>query len=107
MSLDVYLLKMRPATIYEANITHNLGKMAVAAGIYGHLWRPDENGITKAGQLIEPLRAGLALLESDPDRFEKFNSPNGWGMYAHFVPFVEKYLRACEDEPDADVRVSR
>ena len=88
-------------------ITHNLGDMARAADIYQHLWRPEEIDITKAIQLVEPLRAGLALLKSDPERFEKFNSPNGWGMYEHFVPFVEKYLAACEENPDADVRASR
>ncbi len=107
MSLDVYLIATRPTTIYDANITHNLGDMARAADIYQQLWRPEEIDITKAIQLVEPLRAGLALLKSDPERFEKFNSPNGWGMYEHFVPFVEKYLAACEENPDADVRASR
>lgn len=32
---------------YHANITHNLGKMAEAAGIYHALWRPDEIGIKR------------------------------------------------------------
>jgi hypothetical protein len=107
VSLDVYLSKPGIVTVYDANITHNLGKMAAEAGIYQHLWRPEEIGITKAEQLIEPLRAGLNLLKSDPGRFEKFNSPNGWGLYKHFVPFVENYLKACEENPDADVAVSR
>jgi len=123
MSLDVYLTlqdKPRPCPhcggtgtvsgvqeVYSANITHNLNRMAEETGIYEHLWRPEEIGITKAAQLIEPLRAGLKLLESDPVRFEKFNSPNGWGLYEHFVPFVRNYLRACEENPDSIVRVSR
>lgn len=107
MSLDVYLTKVMPTDVYWANITHNLNKMADAAGIYKHLWRPDEIGITKAAQLIEPLREGLALLKSDPEKFEQYNSSNGWGLYEHFVPFVEKYLAACEEHPDADVKVSR
>lgn len=92
---------------YSANITHNLNKMAQEAGIYKELWRPDEIGITKANQLIEPLTRGLALLKSDPKRFEAFNAPNGWGLYEHFVPFVEGYLNACRENPDADVYVSR
>ncbi|OWK35178.1 hypothetical protein [Fimbriiglobus ruber] len=107
MSLNIYLEKVQPTTIYEANITHNLGRMAREAGIYEALWRPEEIGITKAEQLIEPLTKGLALLKSDPARFEAFNSPNGWGMYNHFVPFVEKYLEACRECPDATVRASR
>ena len=107
MSLDVYLEEVRPSEVYWANITHNLGKMAGEAGIYEALWRPEEIGITKAGQLIEPLQAGLAKLKADPAHYEQFNAPNGWGLYKHFVPFVEKYLAACEENPDATVRVSR
>ena len=93
--------------VYSGNITHNLNSMAEEAGIYKHLWRPDEIGVTKAHQLVEPLRVGLALLKSYPERFEKHNSPNGWGLYKHFVPFVEEYLAACEQHPDADVSVWR
>ena len=107
MSLDVYLKEIKPSIRYRANITHNLGKMAKEAGIYMHLWRPDEIGITKAEQLIEPLREGLCLLENDPDFFRQFDSPNGWGMYDHFVPFVRKYLEACIECPEANVEVSR
>lgn len=109
MSLDVMLLRVvtRREEVYEANITHNLGKMAEAAGIYMHLWRPDELGITKAAELIGPLEKGLALLKADPETFSQYNAPNGWGMYEHFVPFVESYLEACRDYPDASVSVSR
>lgn len=63
--------------------------------------------VVHARDLIEPLRAGLILLKSDPVRFEQFNTPNGWGVYEDFVPFVEKYLVACEENPAARVRVSR
>lgn len=93
--------------LYEANITHNLNEMAEQAGIYCHLWRPDEIGITKARELIEPLRAGLAKLRADPVYYRKFDSPNGWGTYENFVPWVAAYLSACEEYPDADVSVSR
>lgn len=92
---------------YDANITHNLIKMADEAGIYEHLWTPEEIGVTHARQLIEPLRKGLSLLQSDPARFEKLNASNGWGRYEHFVPWVSKYLAACEEYPDAKVSVSR
>lgn len=153
MSLDVYLYETEEHTcagcgrvdrvrrgdcVYDANITHNLGKMADEAGIYLALWRPgemmapdvaarideasaagnyhDAGGVRElekllpvvhARDLIEPLRAGLALLRSDAARFCKFNAANGWGLYEHFVPFVANYLAACEANPDAEVRVSR
>ena len=93
--------------VYWRNITHNLGKMAIEAGIYQVMWRPEEQGWTKASQLIDPLRAGLDLLRSDPDRFKRFNPDNGWGSYDGLVEFVDSYLNACVEYPDADVLVSR
>lgn len=107
MSLDVYLSEVRETTIYERNITHNLNKMADEAGIYKHLWRPEDIEITKAAQLIEPLREGLALLLSDPERFKKFDPENKWGDYDGLVDFVREYLAACEENPSASVCVSR
>ena len=107
MSLDVYLTVPGTVTVYSANITHNLNRMALEAGIYKELWRPEELGITTARQLIEPLEKGLALLKADPARFEAYNAPNGWGLYEHFVPFVEKFLAACREHPDATVGASR
>lgn len=105
MSLDVYLMGRAP--VFEANITHNLTRMADEAGIYKHVWRPEELGITKAGQLIEPLSAGIALMKSDPERFQKHDSPNGWGLYKNFLPWLEKYLAACEEFPEAEIEVIR
>jgi|SRR6476620_2308570 len=93
--------------VFSANITHNLGKMAQEAGIYQHLWRPDELGITKARELIEPLRNNIDLMEREPERFKAFDSPNGWGLYIHFMPWLHRYLAACEEYPDATVSVSR
>lgn len=107
MSLDVYLMAERPTEIYSRNITHNLTTMAAEAGIYEALWRPEEIGITKAGDLVERLRAGLDLLMNEPDRFKAMNPPNGWGNYEGLVEFVTEYLHACQENRDAEVCVSR
>jgi hypothetical protein len=93
--------------VYTANVTHNLGKMAREAGIYTQLWRPDEIGVTKARQLIEPLENGLKLLKAEPERFKALNPENGWGTYDGFVSFVEAYLNACRQWPESDVSVWR
>lgn len=107
MSLDVYLTAVRETTVFDANITHNLGGMASEAGIYRHLWRPEEIGVTHARELIEPLRAGIALMEREPERFKAFDDHGGWGTYEQFLPWIRKYLAACEESPDATVRASR
>ena len=113
MSLDISLYTNkcpncgRADEEYSANITHNLNKMADETEIYGILWRPEENGIEKAEQLIEPLRKAIADMKADPPRFEKHNSPNGWGLYKHFLPWLERLLAACEEYPEAAVYAER
>ena len=92
---------------FTRNITHNLTEMADAAGIYKALWRPEEVDIYKAKDLIDPLREGLHKLKLDPDRFKKFNPPNKWGNYDGLVQFVESYLNACYEHPEAKVEVCR
>ncbi|WP_331326524.1 hypothetical protein [Methylobacterium fujisawaense] len=92
---------------YSANITHNLGDMAAEAEIYEPLWRPEEVGITKASELIEPLTAGLLRLCTDPIRYRRLNPENGWGTYEGLVQFVAGYLQACREYPGATVRVWR
>jgi hypothetical protein len=107
MSLDFSLQVTKPVTVFSANITHNLGRMADAAGIYQCLWRPEELGITKAHQMIPLLTDGLMKLIEDPERFREYNAPNGWGTYENFVIFVKKVLAGCVEDPDADVRTCR
>ena len=123
-------------TIYSANITHNLANMAREAGVYEALWRPAEldpsraarireqeklNNYHEAGgvyeiereaqtyarDLIQPLRDGLALLQSAPERFEEFNPENGWGDYLGLCEFIAGYLAACTSHPNTIVRVWR
>jgi hypothetical protein len=107
MSLDFSLVAVRPVVIFDTNITHNLGAMAAEAGIYDCLWRPDEHGFEYARDIIPTLHRGLADLKENPEHYKKFDASNGWGIYEHFVPFVEQVLQACEENPDAKIEVSR
>jgi hypothetical protein len=107
MSLDFSIYAVRETEVFESNITHNLGRMALEADIYEALWRPDELGVETAGELIEPLSSGLEKLKANPEHFEQFNASNGWGLYEHFVCFVERALAACKEYPDGRVKVSR
>jgi len=118
MSLDVYLYEERKCPhcneilndkdlVFSNNITHNLNTMASEAGIYQHLWRPEELEIKYARDLIDPLTEGLKKMKDDPEYHKTFNSSNGWGMYKYFVPWVEDYLNACIEHPDALIEISR
>lgn len=107
MSLDVWLTEVKRTEVFEANITHNLNTMAKEAGIYKHLWRPEEIGITKAKGLIAPLTKALADMKARPDHYKQFDAKNGWGLYIHFVPWIEEYLDACKEHPEAEIGISR
>lgn len=107
MSLDITLTAIRPTSVFEQNITHNLVEMAEAAGLYAVMWRPDENGVEIAAQALPILEAGLAALKADPERFKALNPSNGWGTYGGFVKAVEAYIEACHENPDATIEVSR
>ena len=110
MSLDIALNEAwfgGGATVFEANITHNLTKMAAEAGIYEIVWYPEEAGIKKAGKLIEPLEAAIEVMKEDPERFKAFNHENGWGTYDGFVQWLERYLEACKENPKARISAHR
>lgn len=93
--------------VFDANITHNLNKMADAAGIYEACWRPEEIGATKASDITPILQKGFEDMKARPEHYKQFDSPNGWGLYIHFLPWVESYLKACREYPDAIIEVSR
>lgn len=111
MGLDLYLDNSADAGeddhLHNSNITHNLGEMAEEAGIYQALWRPEELRVKYAKELITPIEKGLADLKARPDHYKQFDDPGGWGRYIHFVPFVEEYLNALKEFPDALVTASR
>lgn len=125
MSLDIYLygsenehkcvcphcqnehINTERVELHSQNITHNLNKMAEEAGFYGALWRPEENGIVTATDLLPHLEAGLSKLKSSPQYFKQFDAQNGWGLYVHFVPWLEKLIEACKAHPDAKVEAWR
>ena len=94
-------------SLYETGITHNLGLMAKEAGIYKALWKPEELNAKQAKDIIEVLEKGLTKLKARPDYFKQYDSPNGWGIYKHFVPFVEKYLDALKEYPESLIKISR
>jgi hypothetical protein len=81
--------------------------MAQAAGVYMHLWRPEEIGINYARDLIDPLAAAVARLATSKRFFEEFNPTNGWGKYETLLMFCVEYLQACKDHPDAAINTCR
>lgn len=119
-------LEEREEEVYGANITHNLGEMAKRAGLYEALWRPymlkedyvttedygkeleyEANVEIRAKEILPVIEKGLEDMKLRPEYFKKFDSPNGWGLYDNFIPWIEKYAEACKEFPEAIVYVDR
>lgn len=126
VSYDMETFTPENEQLYWANITHNLGKMADEAGIYEALWRPyrlhkdykhfdiyedeidfEQSVSIYAKDIIDIVETGLKKLIDKPDYYTKFNSPNGWGTYENFVPWIERYLQALKEYPESKVLVDR
>ena len=121
--------KNRIVELYSSNITHNLTAMAEKVGIYKALWRPyrltdsynednfkdnydaeyeyEQSQIIHAKDVSSIIEEGLKKLKDKPEYYKQFDSENGWGLYIHFVPFVEKYLKALKEYPNAIINVDR
>lgn len=107
MGLDLKLREGKPEVVWCGSITHNLTAMAEAAGLYECMWRPEELYINYASQMIHPLRCGIAVLKQDKEKLEKLNPENGFGSYDSLLRVAEKYLAACEENPNAEVEACR
>lgn len=107
MSLDIILRTAEGDSVYEANITHNLTTMADALGMYQAIWRPEEIGIERAGQVIPYLEKGISEMAIYREKYMQYEAENGWGTYAVFLPWLQDYLHACRKYPLSSIEISR
>jgi hypothetical protein len=105
MNLLNVLLIQKISIVFEGTISQNIEPMAIEAGLGDYLWCPYSLGARKAYHLIEPLKQGLGRLMIDPTRYKKLNPKNDSTTYDLFVDFVQEYLYACINNPDAEISV--
>lgn len=110
-------------SVFDYNITHNLGKMAGECGLYEVMWRPymlhpdfttevdeyefESNHTMKASDIEQKLSEGLKELVDNPEKYKEYNPENGWGSYEGLVKFGQNYLEAVKAYPDSIIEVSR
>jgi len=109
--------------VFDENVGGSIVDLAERIGLPECIWRPDEYAIDKAGQLIEPLAAGLAITRATTDRktpiaTEYIHRSNGTCLArsvdsnevattSRLASVVSRYLEACREHPDATVTVWR
>ena len=111
-------------TEWNANITHNMNKMAMKIpvsyqvegetyenNLYYLVWRPEEVGIgnvcNNTDIVAEALQTGLAYMISHREELLQYNPDNGWGDYDSFLEWLINYWRACLNNPGCEIKVSR
>ena len=107
MSLDLSFV-VDGEVVWTRNITHNLNRMAKEIGAYGVLWRPEENGIETASDLIEPLIKSVDAFSRTPiETLRALEPENKWGTAENLIVFVELTLFAARLWPSAKVEACR
>lgn len=98
MSLDVYLIEVKPTEVFESNITSNVAGMAAKLDIIEMLWY--SYGL-KANQLIAPLCIAIRCLEDNPEAYREKQISDNWGTVEQFTNWLRQLLDACIDHPNA------
>ena len=59
-----------------------------------------------AGECVVVLGDAIEVMRGDPEKYRKFDAPNGWGTYDTLVPALERLLLTMRRHPKAIVVVS-
>ena len=104
MSLTFNLIRQGDGeiTVFSAKISHHLADMADSVGIWEVIWNPIHE---QAMDAIEPLTLGVNELKRHPEKYRRYDSPNGWGTYDSFVPWLDEVIEACKEHPMAMIKV--
>lgn len=100
MSYDIYY-KIKPVDCdvdvdicHASNITWNLRAMIVHST--GLEWKNEENnGLAK--DIIPSIQKGLTELTEHPEKYRKYEAPNGWGTVEGCKRFFHEILNAYEE----------
>jgi hypothetical protein len=103
MSFNITLTALRPIEIYTRSLRTSYTKMAEFLGVYDALWQPQKLNTTKAVQLIPLLTEALVRFQAHE---AKVHALAPYVEAAHnFKEVLTVLLRACKENPDADIGV--
>ena len=103
-SLDAYLWVVPPKpakeNVWSMNVTHNNAKIcsAVDPQLYKLLWNSPP---TPVSRLMPTLKAAIAKMEGNMEKYRKLDPPNGWGGADDLLLFLKGLHFACTKNPTA------
>lgn len=109
---------------WSANVTHNMGEMArhipvryrvdgewYENDLYHLVWRPEEVGVSNVcnntNTLADALQSGISYMVEHREELLQYNPDNGWGSYDSFLEWLINYWRACLENPNCEIEISR
>ena len=109
MSLDFVIFEKGESTkrtydLFSRNYTHNVTPMWKLANIYDELY--NSNG-KQPEEVIEKLKKGLEDMQKHPEKYVPLNPLNGWGDYNGAIEFLEEVIKACENNPESEIYISK
>lgn len=94
------IVKSDPISVWDGNITYNLGPMMRAAGVE---LRDLHN--LPAPAVANILSTAIGKMNAHPNQYREFDSPNGWGVYEDCLSFLTGLRDACQAHPRTTVEV--
>ena len=110
MSLDFYLITdacphcLRGDERVSFNMTHNVAPMWRLAGCYEALYEGEGK---KASDVLPTLLVAADHMEAHAEQYLPLNPLNRWGSYDGAIGWLRHVIAACQENPDALIRVSR
>lgn len=104
MSLDISLSAVVRTDVFSDNITGNVEPMWREAGCHDALYKSKGKA---AYEVLDELKAGLSLMESEPERFKALNPSNGWGDYDGALEWLRRLICVFELYPDGKIWSSK
>lgn len=105
MSYDIALyrkgLKNKERAYYDyyGNITYNVYEMLEVAFGEEHLKKWNNLSCDK---FFKDLEKGYIDMIKNPEKYRKYNSPNGWGTYETTLNAIEKLYKAIKEYAEVD-----
>jgi hypothetical protein len=105
MSVNVKLMQ-DDSIVFDKDLTANLLTMAREADLEQAIWNPEIIGAFQAGDVLPHLIKGVKELIGDSEKYQQYNPSNGWGTYFTLVVFVQRYIAACLNNPEAQIIIA-
>ena len=90
--------------IHSQNITHNLNKLWKALDCYDELYNSEGK---KAIEVLSKLEKAYKKVSENEGKYQEYNSPNGWGLVEHAIPWLKKLISAIQSNPNATIKISK